>query len=676
MNSEYSLIIPFHVRTVSDIAENRTWLRGIVLNNPNAEIIIVDNGSCAEWKPVMREQLNRPGIKTVVFKNAISYSQACNAGAAEATTDIFCFLNSDVVISSENWARPFMEALLKPSVGIVGASGRRINATDWWGGELRYSGDIDYAEGWCLWLTLETFDAVGGFDENFTPFYCEDSDLCFRIQHKLKKTIEIIPTKEQKIIHAGGQTIKRHCADERALLNKNTKLFRNKWEHLFVPGVGFHDNFRIAIIIPAHVPERYLIKCLDSTITQTGAKIKIYVGLDKMMFFQEKKYPFVKFYKFDVGEVNHVRNFLIKNTDEPFIYFLDADNYLLPSAIGKLKREMMETGADVVSSQARIRDESADHWFKNQVGGLLNTHALDERKIRGGNHLDMGALVRRSALPSQEPFDMRLPNLHDWDLWLTMIEAGAKFAFVNEPLYVYRIHENNLSKNQSHWETSVRIMREKHGSDIGIKQKNGPRVSVVVIAKTQQEIEDKKRELSKQTVKPDEYCTSTNPDLATAWTEAFNKVTGDIVVVTESDARMLNERFIEELISNVRDGEITKGLEISHEWENFANIAFPAGLLKRFPVTKEYGIAQDTEFFCRCKGSGIRVRRINGATVIHDRGFASKKQIERAYRYGRLHVRLMKKYNYHPLSEYVERLEIQRDAANETLRGINDELGK
>lgn len=430
----------------------------------------------------------------------------------------------------------------------------------------------------------------------------------------------------------------------------------------------------MAILIPAHVQEAFLRECLDSLNEIAHRNVSVYVGLDRMKFEHREDYPFAQFIDLNFGEVNHTRNYLISHSVEPLIYFLDADNYLKPGAIEKMRAALIQQKADVVYCQAKILDQSMDHWFTGATpDGLLKTSPFNARRLREGNYIDMGSLVRRAALPSGDVFDVEMVALHDWDLWLEMAAAGKKFHYLEEPLFVYRIHNNNLSHDQNRWNVSIDLLRKKHGSDIGCPL-HTPKISLVMIAKTRQEIDKKKADLSTQTIPPDEYCTSTLPRVRDAWAEAFGKVTGDVIVVTETDTLVTSDTFIEELIRAVRPGQIVKGLEVNFIYENFANIAFEAALIKAHPLPADMDLAEDTDWYWACRDAGITINRIMGATVIHHRGVATKKMLDRAYNYGRVHVQLMKKYHYHPLDDYIRETEMKLAIAQEELRGIRDEL--
>lgn len=42
-----------------------------------------------------------------------------------------------------------------------------------------------------------------------------------------------------------------------------------------------------------------------------------------------------------------------------------------------------------------------------------------------------------------------MPSIENTEFWISAIESGTKFAFVEEPLYLYRTHEDGLMRMRS-----------------------------------------------------------------------------------------------------------------------------------------------------------------------------------------------------------------------------------
>lgn len=475
-NEKFSLIIPVHVETdscLSESAESEQLLRGIIENSPGVEVIVVDNGSCAGWRGALR----RLRARIVSHPERLSYSRACNLGAMNASADIFCFLNSDVIAESPDWSEPFLDALGDEDVGAAGAAGRRLLPGSWRGGEIRYDDDVDYLEGWCVWMTKSTFNLIGGWDERYSPYYCEDAELSLKIRYSYQKRIKIVPAGECRLKHIGGMTIKSQPEDERSHLARNSALLKSRWEHVFHPGAGFSEikEDRIAVLVAARVKESYLTECLESVAECGNKNISVYVGLDCMDFSGRRRFEDVdlkfRFYDLTFGNASETRNYLFAESVEPYLLFLDGDDMIAPGAPDKMIARIKE-GYDVIYGKGLICDESSVRWFFNQTDGYLNTRAFDSWRLRRGNFIPMPSLIRRGALPPGAPFDPKLPALHDWDLWLRMLSAGRKFSYVNEKCFIYRIHDSNLSRNGERWAESVKILREKHGDDIGDERNN------------------------------------------------------------------------------------------------------------------------------------------------------------------------------------------------------------
>ncbi len=258
----YSLIVPVHVKTERQDAQNRDWITGIINNTTDAQIIIVNNGSTPEFNQWCAKLPNY--VKVLFFEERLSYSEACNRGASVAACEWLCFMNSDVE-TWRGWERPFIDALSEKGVGVVGPSGRRLMG-DWFGGNMVKSGRVDYVEGWCLWIRRDVFNTVRGWDEQYKEFFFEDCDICMSVAWITG--LEIKAINNPSIKHVGGATI-NHYPHRHIPQQENLIKFRAKWEKVFSPERGFAQKREIVIGIVTRNQVILLEKALKTLFEKT-----------------------------------------------------------------------------------------------------------------------------------------------------------------------------------------------------------------------------------------------------------------------------------------------------------------------------------------------------------------------------------------------------------------------
>jgi glycosyltransferase involved in cell wall biosynthesis len=70
-------------------------------------------------------------------------------------------------------------------------------------------------------------------------------------------------------------------------------------------------------------------------------------------------------------------------------------------------------------------------------------------------------VVRREALLRAGPFDTRLRNTEDWEMWIRLAKAGPP-AWVCGPLLAYRVHASNSSLDIAEIVRGARLIEELH----------------------------------------------------------------------------------------------------------------------------------------------------------------------------------------------------------------------
>jgi len=203
-----SIIIPTRDRAellrrcIDSIGKRTTW--------PNYEILVVDNGS---RESSTREYLDRlrqeEGFRVIDFDGPFNYSAINNRAAAMADGQYLVFLNNDTEAGTGDWLESLMEVLQFPDAGAAGAKllypddtvqhagvilglGGLANHAFYRTGHGRrtYFNQADVIRnysavtGACMMVRRETFEELGGFDEENLPVAYNDIDSCLRLRER------------------------------------------------------------------------------------------------------------------------------------------------------------------------------------------------------------------------------------------------------------------------------------------------------------------------------------------------------------------------------------------------------------------------------------------------------------------------------------------------------------
>lgn len=106
-----------------------------------------------------------------------------------------------------------------------------------------------------------------------------------------------------------------------------------------------------------------------------------------------------------------------------FLFFCDADAILKPEALESLVSHLYY-GVNISFAY------SSFYWGKK----LFKSGPFDPARLRREPYIHTMALIRRSDFPAAG-WDESIRKFQDWDLWLTMLEAGKTGYFVPKVLF-------------------------------------------------------------------------------------------------------------------------------------------------------------------------------------------------------------------------------------------------
>jgi GT2 family glycosyltransferase/tetratricopeptide (TPR) repeat protein/2-polyprenyl-3-methyl-5-hydroxy-6-metoxy-1,4-benzoquinol methylase len=210
------------------------------------ELIIVNNGSTQDDTPNYLRALaaSDPRVKVISNTENRGFPAACNQGIAMATGRQILLLNNDTVVTT-GWLRRMLQALHSdPKIGLVGPCSDNVSgeqqitpgfasmeeldgfAWDWGKNHDRVMQDNDRLVGFCLLIRREVIERIGGLDVRYGIGNYDDDDYCMCAREAGYRTVI---ARDAFIHHHGGATFSAIGIDFEALMQKNARLFREKW---------------------------------------------------------------------------------------------------------------------------------------------------------------------------------------------------------------------------------------------------------------------------------------------------------------------------------------------------------------------------------------------------------------------------------------------------------------
>ena len=202
---------------------------------------------------------------------------------------------------------------------------------------------------------------------------------------------------------------------------------------------------RFSIVIPSFGQAQYLTEAINSALSQTYKDLEIIVvddgSNDGSLEVAREYVPHIKLIEQKNKGLASARNAGIMNVIGDYIFFLDADDILLPKCIQKIVEKIEETNADVVCPSIRSFGEN----IMEQDVILMPSPTFHDFKI--GNRLAYCCAIKREALLGVGGFSPKMDVLGGWeDLWMhyALMEKGKKIVTIQEPLVMYRVKEKSM----------------------------------------------------------------------------------------------------------------------------------------------------------------------------------------------------------------------------------------
>jgi glycosyltransferase involved in cell wall biosynthesis len=222
-------------------------------------------------------------------------------------------------------------------------------------------------------------------------------------------------------------------------------------------------NKIVSVILPVYNCERYLVKCLDSILTQTYKSLEVIIINDgssdssreiaERYTKQDKR---IKLVNQGNNGVSASRNVGLKNSIGKYVLFIDSDDYIENNMIEFLINSAEKYNAQITASGLFIEESSSDHirktWESIAFNGgeniILNNEELKrifpEKLSTTGFRAVFAKLYRLDYIKQNNAFfDPEISLGEDYLFNLPLFRNIDRYVYVTKPLYHYNTGYSN-----------------------------------------------------------------------------------------------------------------------------------------------------------------------------------------------------------------------------------------
>lgn len=216
----------------------------------------------------------------------------------------------------------------------------------------------------------------------------------------------------------------------------------------------------IAVLIPTYQPEDYFFRCLQSLENQTISKDKfcVYIALngsdlsyDKFIKNLLSDFGFsfnVKYFYLEQPGVSHARNYLINNSTENYIVFVDDDDYLSENYLNNLIEITSKEYMGITNTLSF--DLSPEELKPNFIGvtfDSLNNVELSKFQARKYYSSPWAKMLHRDQV-GHTRFDEKLKK-HEDSLFMAQISKNIKGIRKTSADTFYYVYERQGSASRT-----------------------------------------------------------------------------------------------------------------------------------------------------------------------------------------------------------------------------------
>lgn len=227
----------------------------------------------------------------------------------------------------------------------------------------------------------------------------------------------------------------------------------------------------VSVVVPAHNAEATLAETLDSLLAQDMNDWEAIVVDDAsadrtatIAGAYASRDPRFRVLRCSVGSAAAARNSGIAAAGGRWLMFLDADDWVAPSFLGRMAGALAEDPEAIAAycGYRRVMPDGARTPTYMAKDVALQPFETFARRCAVAIH---ALLIDRRTVVELGGFDLSLRTCEDWDLWQRVARLGTRWLEVDEPLSYYRTTASSLSRDSARMIADARIVIERGFSE-------------------------------------------------------------------------------------------------------------------------------------------------------------------------------------------------------------------
>ncbi|MBR1807875.1 MAG: glycosyltransferase family 2 protein [Paludibacteraceae bacterium] len=249
----------------------------------------------------------------------------------------------------------------------------------------------------------------------------------------------------------------------------------------------------ISVLIANYNNGCYITQTLDSVMLQTYTNTEIIILDDcstdnslQIITHYQQQHPQLSLHLYQNNTnrgVGYTKQRLIELAQGDYFIFVDPDDTITPDCLQTLLNAHLQAEYSITYATHWLCDEQLKPLRVSDWAGEIpagQTHFTSD-----GGHISAPALCKQAIYNQTDGINPNLPVAEDQDLYVKMEEI-APVLFVNQPLYYYRGHNHNMSRNDAHRLLNLQAQHQYVEDNFSRRKKQHPEVPNLTVRQLKQ----------------------------------------------------------------------------------------------------------------------------------------------------------------------------------------------